>query len=103
MSAVHSLSPSEFAYDVLVFMRRHVSQFSMLSDMLQADIDRWYSLPLAEQRVVFERQRRRFETVCPTLARKDRVRDAAQGLAEVSFALPDAALRNNQFRYSRLA
>jgi hypothetical protein len=68
------------AFDVLVFMRRNVGHFAMLADMLDTDLERWYSLSPDEQRRVFVRQRRRFEMACPGLAAKDRVRHAAESL-----------------------
>jgi hypothetical protein len=80
MNALHTLAPAEMAFDVLKFMRRNVQNFSMLTDMLDADMERWYTMSPDEQRLVFDRQRRRFEMACPGLAKKDRVQHAAESL-----------------------
>ena len=68
------------AIEVLRFMARNVQTRPLLHALLITDIERWNELPMQEKPKVFERDVRRFAVACPTLALKDRVRHAAEGL-----------------------
>jgi len=72
------------AMDVLRFMARNVQSRPLLHSLLVSDIERWGQLPAEEKPRVFERDVRRFAVACPTLAQKDRVRHAAEGLRQVA-------------------
>jgi hypothetical protein len=68
------------AIEVLRFMARNVQTRPLLHALLISDIERWHELAPIEKPRVFDRDVRRFAVACPTLAQKDRVRDAAEGL-----------------------
>jgi hypothetical protein len=70
------------AIEVLKFMARNVQTRPLLHSLLMSDIERWARLPAQEKPRVFDRDVRRFAVACPTLAQKDRVRDAAEGLRQ---------------------
>jgi hypothetical protein len=68
------------AVDVLRFMARNVQRRPLLHALLTSDIEHWREISPADKPRVFERDVRRFSVACPTLAQKDRVRHAAEGL-----------------------
>ncbi len=68
------------ALEVLDFVQRNVQSRRMIHDLVCADIARWSDVAPDEKVNILERNVRRFRTVCPTLAQKDRVRQAVQAL-----------------------
>jgi hypothetical protein len=70
----------EFALDVLKFMARHVQSRPLLHELLTSDIDHWNEIAITDKPKVFERDVRRFAAACPTLAQKDRIKHASEGL-----------------------
>ena len=68
------------AFEVLQFMARNTQHRALYHEVIVQDMERWPDLKPEEKLTVYERNVRRFKAACPTLATKDRIRDAAEAL-----------------------
>ena len=72
------MTPDEQIKDVLNFFADHTRNRPLVFNEIAKTANRWDALSNDEKVLLFERCRRRFSTVHPTLAQKDRVRDAQE-------------------------
>jgi|GEM_PF-1755934 len=75
------MTPDEQIKDVLNFFADHTRNRPLVFNEIAKTANRWDNLSVEEKIVLFERCRRRFSTVHPTLAQKDRVKDAQEVLS----------------------
>jgi hypothetical protein len=85
------MSHDEQIRDVLSFMASHTHSRPLTYGEIQATYNRWGELTSTEKAMRWERCRRRFEAAQPSLAQKDRVRDAAEA---VRLLLRESRARN---------
>ena len=78
-----SMTPDEQIKDVLRFFADHTRNRPLVYEEIAKTANRWDNLGSDEKIVLFERCRRRFSTVHPTLAVKDRVIHAQESLRTV--------------------
>ncbi len=74
------MSFDEQIRDVLAFMASHTQARPLTYDEIQATYFRWDEFTANEKALRWERCRRRFAAAQPTLAQKDRVRDADEAV-----------------------
>lgn len=70
------MSPDEQVLDVLKFMAAHTVGRPLIHGEITSTYERWASLEPSEKERYWSRCRRRFAVAQPTLALKDRIRDA---------------------------
>ncbi|MDR3689092.1 MAG: hypothetical protein P4L46_06910 [Fimbriimonas sp.] len=74
------MSPDEQIKDVLHFFADHTHNRPLIYNEIAKTANRWDDLTAEEKLLLFERCRRRFSTVHPTLVEKDRVKHARETL-----------------------
>ncbi len=70
------MSPDEQVLDVLKFMADHTVGRPLIHGEIASTYNRWSSMEPTEKERLWSRCRRRFAAAQPTLAQKDRIRDA---------------------------
>jgi len=70
------MSPDEQVIDVLKFMAEHTIGRPLIHGEIARTCERWVSMEAIEKEKQWSRCRRRFAAAQPTLAQKDRIRDA---------------------------
>jgi len=78
-----SMSPDEQIKDVLRFFADHTRNRPLIYEEIAKTANRWDELDSDQKQLLFERCRRRFGAVHPTLALKDRVRHAHEAVARL--------------------
>ncbi len=77
------MTPDEQIKDVLRFFADHTLNRPLVHSEIEKTANKWDDLTYHEKVVLFERCRRRFSAVHPTLAEKDRVKHASEMLYSV--------------------
>ena len=77
------MTPDEQVKDVLRFFADHTRNRPLVYEKIAKTANRWDDLATDQKMVMFERCRRRFGAVHPTLALKDRVVHAHEALARL--------------------
>ena len=80
------MTPDEQVKDVLRFFADHTRNRPLVYEEISKTANRWDDLSPNQKLILFERCRRRFGAVHPTLATKDRVRDAHEVVSELAAA-----------------
>ena len=80
---MRSMTPDEQIKDVLRFFADHTRNRPIVYEEIAKTANRWDDLATDQKMVMFERCRRRFGAVHPTLALKDRVVHAHEALARM--------------------
>jgi hypothetical protein len=74
------MSPDEQIKDVLHFFADHTRNRPLIHNEIAKTANKWDDLTIDQKILLFERCRRRFGAVHPTLAEKDRVKHATETL-----------------------
>jgi hypothetical protein len=81
------MSPDEQVLDVLKFMAAHTVGRPLIHGEIASTYERWDTLKPSDKERYWSRCRRRFAAAQPTLAMKDRIRDADECVHLVAHSL----------------